>query len=334
MSHALDLRLLLEESGPAFVEKYEEADDKSLRARLQFHIDCSGIDVGDITHSIGGFLRGREVADFLYGRPCRFLASTRKAIVDYLDTHEDKRFPLENPLFCETSIARKMSVVMQCCKDDSDLGIIVGPSGIGKTEVLRQQKRKDRSTIIVTADPATRAPGSMLFVLSRMLPGVRRESATNAEFLVKVISFFKTGGKRLLIIDESHFLPWESFEIFRKIFDSTEIGLVFCGQQTLYDQMRGGTRKAMLWDQIFSRIGLRAHFTGDVPLEDVRMIVDKLYPQGLDRKCLEYLHHKANGRGRFRSMVKLLQRAMMLAEVDNSPITLTILQQVSKLMMV
>jgi hypothetical protein len=33
-------------------------------------------------------------------------------------------------------------------------------------------------------------------------------------------------------------------------------------------------------------------------------------------------------------MVKLLQRAMMLAEVDNSPITLTILQQVSKLMMV
>lgn len=186
--------------------------------------------------------------------------------------------------------------------------------------------------MMITCDPTSRSLGSILSLISRLLPGLSRGSRTNSAFMVKIIDAMRGKG-RLLVIDEAHFLSWEAFEALRRIFDATGIGVVFVGQQYLYDQMRGGSRKSMLWDQIFSRVGLRAHFKGDVPMDDVRMIAEKIHPAGLDNKSMEYLHSKANGAGRLRTMVKLLQRAQRLAESENLKVNLPLLQQVNNILM-
>jgi hypothetical protein len=211
------------------------------------------------------------------------------------------------------------------------MGLIIGASGLGKTENLREMKRLDRSLLLVTADPTARSVGSVLSLISKLLPGISRGARTSSAFMANIIEALKGSG-RLLVIDEAHFLSWEAFEAARKIYDSTGIGLVFVGQQFLYDQMRGGQRKSLLWDQIFSRVGLRAHFKGDVPMADVSMLANKISPE-LDNKCMEYLFSKANGVGKFRAMVKLLQRAQRLAESEKTKVTLSLLQQVNSILM-
>jgi DNA transposition AAA+ family ATPase len=184
---------------------------------------------------------------------------------------------------------------------------------------------------MVTGDPTARSLGAILLLISKLLPGVYRNSRTNTAFMTSIIDHLRGSG-RLLIIDESHFLAWEAFETVRRIYDATGIGVVFVGQQRLLDEMRGGHRKSLLWDQIFSRVGLRADFKGDIRMEDVSMIANKIHPS-LDKKSMEYLYNKANGPGKFRALVKLLQRAQRLAEAENVKVTLPLLQQVNKLLM-
>ena len=332
MGQELALKRLFDQIPKTQMESNEDESDRSLRARLQFYIDCTGQSPFDICEKIGGLVKGSDIHDFLTGGSPKYYASTRQAVANYLRNKEDKNFLIENPVFCETSIALKMEAICSCCRQDSDMGIIIGASGLGKTEFLREMKRRDRGMIMVTADPTARSLGAILLFISKLLPGVSRRSCTNSAFVMSIIECLRGSG-RLLVIDEAHFLSWEAVEILRKIYDATGIGLVFVGQQYLYDQMRGGSRKSLLWDQIFSRVGLRAHFKGDVPMADVVMIANKIYPLGLDRKSMEYLHHKANGQGKFRSMVKLLQRARRLAEAENVKVTHPLLRDVSELLL-
>lgn len=326
----LALKMLFDQSQQTRIDVND--DDDSLRARLQLHIDITGQSPLDICKSIRGVIPGDDIYNFLIGRPTKYHDSTRKTVANYLEKKEDRSFPLENPMFCETNIAVKMGAVCSCCRQDSDMGLIIGASGLGKTENLRQMKRLNRDMILVTGDPTARSLGSILLLISKLLPGISRGACTNSAFLSNIIDRLKGSG-RLLVIDEAHFLSWEAFEVTRKIYDATGIGLVFVGQQHLYDQMRGGSRKSLLWDQIFSRVGLRAHFKGDVPMEDVSMIANKMYSAGLDHKCMEYLHNQANGPGKFRAMVKLLQRAQRLAESEGTKVSLPLLQQVHRILM-
>lgn len=335
MGQQYALKLLLEQPHEV---KTEDVSDEALRARLQFHVDCSGQSTLDICERIGGVWGAKAIRNFLEEKADTYSnidlrnEGLRRKLTSYLQRYEDPTLALENPLFCETSIALKMGAVCGCCKQDSDLGIIVGASGLGKTEFLKELKRRDRNALVVTADPTARSLGAILLLISKLIPGVSRESRTNSAFLQAIIEHLR-GSKRLLVIDEAHFLSWEAFETVRKIYDSTGIGLVFVGQQFLYDQMKGGSRKSLLWDQIFSRVGMRCHFKGEIPMEDVEMIVGKIYSPGLDKRSLEYLHARANGPGKFRSMVKLLQRAQRLAEADGVKINSPLLQEVNKLLM-
>ena len=333
MGQELALKMLFDQSQQTRPETFlNEDSEEDLRARLQFYIDCTGQSALEICRRVRGEIGTDDIHNFLLGRPVKYLPSTKESIVKFLAKKEDHRFLLANPMFCETSIAVKMGAVCSCCKQDSDMGIIIGASGLGKTEFLRELKRLDRGMILVTADPTARSLGSILLLISKLLPNISRGSCTNSAFMSNIIDTLKGSG-RLLVIDEAHFLSWEAFEATRRIYDATGIGLVFVGQQFLYDQMKGGHRKSLLWDQIFSRVGIRAHFKGEVPMQDVSMIANKIYSAGLDHKCLEYLYGKANGPGKFRAMVKLIQRAQRLAESEGINISLSLLQQVNSILM-
>jgi len=326
------LKLLFDQSQEAQVGINEDVSDESFRARLQFHIDCTGHSPLDICHKIGGSLRAPHIFNFLIGEPTECLSLVRRDVATYLRENEDPGLPLENPMFCETSIAVRMEAVLSCCRQDADMGLICGASGLGKTEFLKEMKRRDRDMIVVSGDPTTRSLGAILLLISKPLPGVYSRACTNTAFMLNIIDYLRGSG-RLLVVDEAHFLSWESFETVRKIYDATGIGVVFVGQPRLYDEMKGGSRKSLLWDQIFSRVGLRCHFKNDIQMADVEMIVDKFYPSGICKKSMEYLHSKASGPGKFRAMVKLLQRAQRLAEAEHTKVTLPLLQQVNKLLM-
>ncbi len=257
------------------------------------------------------------------------LIEFEKDIVSLLRREEDVDFPLRNPSFCLTSVSQKIWTVLRSCDQDSDMGLIVGPAGCGKTETIREYKRQFRSTVYMTADVTMRSVGSVLLLISRQLPGVARFSSTNSAFLQKIIEHLKNS-RRLLVIDEAHFLSWEAFEVLRKIHDCAGTGVVFAGQQRIYDEMRGG-RRSFMWDQIYSRVGVRVSIK-EIFREDATMIVNNLYPS-IDKKSMDFLFSKAVGAGKFRVMTKLLQRAQRVANKEGSPVSVELLREANQLLL-
>ena len=55
---------------------------------------------------------------------------------------------------------------------------------------------------------------------------------------------------------------------------------------------------------------------------------------GLDKKCLGFLHKKAQGEGKLRVMTNLLKLAMRIGEVEGVSINLGLLKQASEFLMV
>ena len=81
---------------------------------------------------------------------------------------------------------------------------------------------------------------------------------------------------------------------------------MYLGQEELYNQMTGDTTKARLFDQIYSRIAIkrdRIH----IKRNDVRLIVESLYPRGFGKDEMDYLYHKAREKGHLRNVTFMLE---------------------------
>ena len=234
------------------------------------------------------------------------LAVFEKDIANLLRREEELEFTAMPRTFCKTLASRLIWEVFQFCDENCDMGVAVGPAGSGKTITCNEYKRANRNTVFVTADIATRSVGSVLRMIAKRVGGTPHGMGSNSALLHAIIEKLKQSN-RLIIIDEAHFLTWEAFEVIRKIHDCAGVGVVYVGMERLYDQMKGTSGRNFLFEQIYSRISIKRD---DLPVEreDVKALADSLRP-GLDKQCIDFLHTKAQGRGKFRTVVKLLQVA-------------------------
>lgn len=241
--------------------------------------------------------------------------------------HEEHSGAYKVPDFVLTAVAKNISLVLQMAELHCDMGLVTGPAGIGKTVTARNYCKKYKSAIYVVADVTRKSVGATLDMIGEPLSGCNRRGR-NSTYLQEIISYLRDS-RRLLIIDEAHFLSWESFELCRKIHDCAGIGLVFLGQEFIVNQMKGG-RKAFLWDQLYSRIGVRYQIW-DIGKSDATMLAEAFCP-GISDECLKYLQSVASEKGRFRVMTKLLQRAIALAQKEGVEITVPLLRETRSLL--
>jgi len=233
------------------------------------------------------------------------IAEIEKDIANLLRREEDFEHPLEEEAFCPTHNAKLIWEVLQFCDEYHEMGVAVGRSGSGKTRTCNEYKRKNRASILITADLTRRSISSVLMMIASKTGGTVR-SGTNSLLLDSIIDRLK-GSNRLIIIDEAHLLRWENFEVIRKIHDCGNVGIVYVGQERLYDQMKGDTDKAYLYDQIYGRITMkRDRF--HVNRKDVVMIAESLKP-GLNKECIDFLYKISQLRKGFRNMTKTLKVA-------------------------
>lgn len=257
------------------------------------------------------------------------LAGFEKDIQVLLRREEDLQFVSDSKSFCDTTPARLMWEVMQYCDERQKMGAVLAPSGTGKTETCIEYKKQNRATVYVTAHVKSGTAAAALKLVAKPIIGsIYRH--TVADLLDTVVERLK-GSNRLILIDDAHFLSWEAFEIIRKIHDCGHVGVVYVGQERLYEQMKGIDPKGYLFDQIYSRIAIkRERF--QVTKKDVRMIVGSLC-KGLDPECIDYLYEKAKGKGRLRMMKNLLDVGMSMHEIHKKPITVDLLMQAERFLM-
>ena len=260
--------------------------DEALHARFLLwrdHADRSVSRVatllGRATASVSQYTNKKFVGD---------LAEMEKDISNLLRREEDLQFVGDDVAFCPTSPSTLIWEVLQFCDQKQKMGAAMAPSGTGKTETCREYKKQNRATIFITADISTRRIGAVLNLLARQVSG-GRQGRSISDMLHGFIDRLK-GSRRLIIVDDAHFLTWEAYEALRKLHDCAGVGVVYVGQELLYEQMKGASSKSYLFDQIFSRIAIKRD-TFQVKKTDARKIAQSLC-KGPNQECIEYLFLK------------------------------------------
>ncbi len=257
------------------------------------------------------------------------ISAIERDIVNLLKREEDLEFVTGPAIFCSTTPSTLIWEVLQFCDKKEKMGVAVAPSGTGKTETCKEYKRRNRASIYITADISTRCLAPVLRLVARHSGGPV-SGHTISDLLHSTIDRLK-GSHRLLMIDDAHFLSWEAFEVVRKIHDCAGIGVVYVGQERLYDQMKGADKKAYLFDQIFSRIAIKREVPRPTK-KDVRIIADTVCP-GLNKECIDFLFNKVRGKGRFRVMTNLIDVAIEIHKEYGEPLNVELLRQAEQFLM-
>lgn len=242
----------------------------------------------------------------------------------FVERHETIELFYRDPQIRKTDILKKIHKTLTYAQTAADLVILDGPAGSGKTIAVRNFIHKTPGNMLVTLDVVSRSPSSILSLIYKQVP-IYALSGTKSILLQRLIERLENS-QRLLILDEAHFLSWEALEMVRRLHDAAQIGIVLCGQERLYHEMKQ-PKGRFLWDQISSRIGMR-HTIGNIEREDTDMICLTICPN-LDNRCLNLLYKLAQGPGRFRTVTKVLKQAVKISEADRSPISLSLLQEIA-----
>ncbi len=154
---------------------------------------------------------------------------------------------------------------------------------------------------------------------------------SNSALLAAIIERLKHSN-RLLVVDEAHFLKWEGFETVRRIHDAAGVGIVFLGQDRLYDQMKGTAKTSFLFDQICSRIAIRRHLT-TIQKSDVKLVSNSICPD-LPPDCIDLLYKRALEPGRFRTIANLLTWVIEIHKTKQIPIDVDLFREVTKFLII
>jgi DNA transposition AAA+ family ATPase len=227
--------------------------------------------------------------------------------------------------FCKTSLAGEFWEAFQYCVKRRKMGAVWASSGTGKTFMATEFKHKHKDTVFIAGRITRRAKGKILSIIASHL-GCGYYGERGGDLCLDVIIEHLCEWPRPLIIDEAHFLKWEVFEAIRTIYDNIPIGIIYLGQPLLYRQMFD---KKNVWEQIFSRLAVRRLLGENIPRGDVKTIAASLYPQ-IDKRCVDFLHKKAQGVGKLRTMTNCLKLAMELAEEEGLAVSIPILKTASR----
>lgn len=229
---------------------------------------------------------------------------------------------MKNLQVAHTQTLGEITMAVSFAEAAGDISLIYGDAGLGKTVSLKEYTKSHPDTIYVELKDCDKSTKG---VCEKILSSIGKEQHGVDRLLVDAIIDFLTASPRLVIIDEAQHLSIRALENLRAINDTTETGIVLCGNPTVYDRMHG--RGQAHFAQLYSRIGIRRHIV-EPTLEDITTI---FAPYSLGTESLLYLHQLALQRGGIRNCVKVLNIALQLRDGIEEPLTIDHLQSACQL---
>jgi DNA transposition AAA+ family ATPase len=221
-------------------------------------------------------------------------AETVPAVVDYI----------------ATPTGEKIKGDLSYAQATVDLGVIAGGAGAGKTYAIKSYAASSPNVWVATMRPDTACVASCLEEIGEAV-GVKMTSRAARQSRDLTRRMQGTGG--LLVIDEAQHLNILAIEAVRSIYDAAGIGLVLCGNESVYARLTGGSRAAA-FAQLFSRIGKRL-ILAQPSREDVAAIAAAYGVNGTEeRKALFAISQKP---GALRAVVKTLKFSAVMAAGNN-----------------
>jgi DNA transposition AAA+ family ATPase len=166
----------------------------------------------------------------------------------------------------ETTVRERINYVLGHAVIHRDIGVIVGPPGLGKTQTTRAYCA-DFSAVMVTALGGRGWPKRVLQdILSQLAQSTQGSQSDLYDRLAATLG----SDDRLVVIDEAQHLQTDSLEMLRQLHDQAPFPMVLVGNPDIAARLQ--TRKAA-FAQIWSRVGVRcdlstaataAHLEADV----------------------------------------------------------------------
>jgi len=183
-----------------------------------------------------------------------------------------------------------------------------------RSKTSRQYARSNVNVWLATMTPDTSSVGSCLEEIAEAV-GIRGYYASTAK-LRREVAKRLLDTKGLLIVDEAQHLSLGALEEIRSIHDSTEVGMILCGNESIYSRLTGNNRAAH-FAQLFSRIGKRLRL--NLPLiGDVRAIAEAFNVNA--KPEIDDLAGIARKPGALRGIVKTLRMASIFAAGEEVPL--------------
>jgi len=163
--------------------------------------------------------------------------------------------------FVHTRVAREILKAAEMIRENQTMGLVWGPSGIGKTRCAEAVSQKMVGSILIRARRGNIASKGFVTSLAQKL-GVRKvaKSQSDGDHLTQLERVFARLDKslRLLIVDEAQQLRDDTIELLRDIHDVTGIPIMLMATRDLHDRFQ--RNRDSDHGQLYSRVDI------DIPL--------------------------------------------------------------------
>lgn len=203
------------------------------------------------------------------------------------------------------------------------IALFLGEAGIGKTEGLKEYARQNPDTaLLVTLTPFQETKNAFIKHLYARIPGNKHKRIACSEKLDEIILYFRKK-RKMLLLDEAHFLNLKAQESARTIQDLTGIGIVFSGTFALSENLMESA-------QLYSRIRVRRVIDPEIQKDDLRQVLALYGIQ--DAKILDWLFKGCNRIGRrYRWVASMVESAHILCQKRSLPFAVDRFKEVEEL---
>ncbi|MBE2895486.1 AAA family ATPase [Pasteurellaceae bacterium HPA106] len=289
-----------------------------MREELRAYMERMGLnqtqvarELGKSTAVINQYLKGTYA-----GRTEEVDEAVRRLLQRQKDKVVERRFKAD---FVPTLAAKKCLDVIRFAHVESDINVIIGAAGLGKTVALKEYVKQNPDVVLVEVEPSC-SPKVLLKTLCQKL-GVA-DTGANHELFVRITQKLCEG--RLIIVDEAELLSVKSLECIRRIHDITKCGVVLAGMPRLLINLKGKYGELA---QLYSRVGLLCDLGNALPKDDIEMLAESgLGTSEFNEKLFQV------SKGNARRLTKLMRGVIRTAEMNSRPINNAIINQYAEML--
>jgi len=317
-------------AGCALPNEGELSEDGRLRAMENFqrYLQRTKLSVNDVVQKVGS-PRASTIRDLMKGVYRENADQHIRTLNNWVEQDARQRAVAISGKYVQTSVAKQMMAAARLVREAGTMGIVYGPTGIGKTRCARAVHEHFAGSILVTVQYGLYHPKGFTTALAEALGvrsvGTARNDAKFSTQYERVIERLRESN-RLLIVDEAHKLHEGAIELLREIHDATGVPVLLVAIKELQTRlMRHADPDA---GQLYSRIDIECPLVeADAGRDGSKRGMKKLYtvedirqlyqdpPIRLGPDAVQYLADVANhlGFGSLRKCKRLLVAAARFA---------------------
>lgn len=290
--------------------------------QLKDVMDTHGYSQGQVARAIGR--SSATMNQYVQGKYNGDIADMEERIGHFLRRVREKQNALRiDERFVSTPTASKGLEVLSYAHLESEICVLYGAAGLGKTMILKEYTRRDSNVIFIEADPGFTART----LLEELCGRLRLSKNGNIHALIEVcVEKLKDSG-RLLVIDEAELLPYRALEVIRRLHDKAGIGVVLAGMPRLIVNLKG---KRGEYAQLYSRVALALDLGNALARQDFDQIAVDLMPEAEDRKISDALYEQSKGNAR--RLFKMARGVYRMCDISKKDVTVTAIEKFSEML--